>query len=146
MPDRFDLMSPSDLIAALRISKEYCTVVNPSTLADPDHDRLDRSRPWVKNIIEILNTWDTQEVIDSTAIETPPNPTEASSDVGHALSLYANTIDQLVESLADATSWDQTRPYSPGTHISFADIARHATRIVQTTSVDQRWIWQANGA
>lgn len=144
MPDRFDLMNQDDLHAALRISSDYCNLVNQSRLHEGDITRIERGGRWLTSMHHELAGWvDNRAPTDHKVFERPPTA-EGPIGVKTALASFREANEKLRDLFRShlASHWDTTQPYgATGSHVSFADLARHVARVSQTTSVDQRWVW-----
>jgi len=145
MPDRFDLMDRHELLSSLRISSDWCGLVNRTGLNRTDVARLAAGSAWIEAMTEDLQRiLRSDTTIGATSFDSAPTLDDDAGETETVIDrfLVANNRARLVVASIGHADWRKSVPYPDGRRTSsIEDLARHLTRVSQLSSVDQRWIW-----
>lgn len=144
MPDRFDLMTNDDIISAFRISAEYCRLANPARLNREKVGVLNRGELWLRNLLAELEKVVAGGPFDASVIDNPPVESGVSDEAKPSLDRFAKTNNKAHTFVTNVLlkSPKATLALAGGGKVSYLDLAKHAARISNVTSVEQRWIWK----
>lgn len=147
VPDRFDLMEPSDVVASLRVSSQWCSVVSRSDLSDDDLARLHAASEWLSDMLVAFNELVAHRgAVDHAVFDVAPAFTSTVLDRDVVIEDFRAVVEHVRATLSDLTkaTWSNELAFGGGTRVSVRDLGRHMARVAQIAGVDRQWVWQSS--
>ena len=146
MPDRFDLMEPGEVLAALRVSSRWCLVVNRSDLQGEDLARLQAATGWLTAMMSEFSAAMTEaRGVERAVFDVAPDLPQVVGERDAVVESFRRVIEVIQATLSDIrpTAWATDLAFGAGVRVSVRDLGRHMARVAQIAGVDRQWIWQA---
>ena len=141
MPDRFDLSSPADLDASLRLAAHFCDVASLGSVSLDQQHHLESARTYLADQRDVVEQWlaGSLRFLGDTAIV--PQPAARRMETEEELRSFGRTISETApNTLALARRKDTVYALPPyDGQIMGADFAKHLVRVVCCATIDRGW-------